>query len=596
MIKRKKLVCLFVALVMVVTMIPGEALAANVNVAAGHGQVSKNEDIDVTNLESQLWALDETTEQRDLIKAQAEKNFATKDINSENGKNVVKPLAPGSPSERVNPEDSEKPENPGEQVNPENTENPGENVDPEPPIDPNDPEVLKWKIGSIDKIPMQLFDEKAVEGIQPELVVRDGNGDPMTHHFYDATWENNKAVGLAKVTVAGKNGCEGTASQEFYIVKSFTPDKLKITKVETDLGRAKIHFKGTSVGDMKIGYEVRCKKVGDIYDESFNFQKVNGSVVVSGLEYNKRYEFRVKAYYFNDKGDYVDGPLSDKVIKWTNRLGNKQQTIATAGFTKATLGKSSVKLNIKKIKLADAPNLDIGYRINFRIKGYSNYRYVDTKDLVKTFYNLDRGVDYQFRVKYYYISKLDGKRVYSPSSPAKNVRLSFKVNKVLDIARSWLGRRESNGTHKYIIDLYNSHKPLARGYKVKYTDEWCATTISAMFIKAKAVSLPGGTECSVQRYIDIYKKRGVWEEDGRIKPKAGYIITYNWDDRSQAGGNNGWADHIGIVEKVRGNKITVIEGNYGEKVARRTIPVGWGYIRGYAKLNYATKSTVWNSK
>lgn len=70
-------------------------------------------------------------------------------------------------------------------------------------------------------------------------------------------------------------------------------------------------------------------------------------------------------------------------------------------------------------------------------------------------------------------------------------------------------------------------------------------------------------------------------------------VCYNWDDPSQRGGNDGWADHIGIVEKVRGNKITVIEGNYGERVARRTISVGWGYIRGYAKLKYATQSKIW---
>ena len=28
--------------------------------------------------------------------------------------------------------------------------------------------------------------------------------------------------------------------------------------------------------------------------------------------------------------------------------------------------------------------------------------------------------------------------------------------------------------------------------------------------------------------------------------------------------------------------ITAIEGNRGEKVDRRVIPLGWGYIRGYA--------------
>ena len=40
--------------------------------------------------------------------------------------------------------------------------------------------------------------------------------------------------------------------------------------------------------------------------------------------------------------------------------------------------------------------------------------------------------------------------------------------KVVSIAEKYLRCKESNGSHRKIIDLYNSHKPLARGYPVKY--------------------------------------------------------------------------------------------------------------------------------
>ena len=154
-------------------------------------------------------------------------------------------------------------------------------------------------------------------------------------------------------------------------------------------------------------------------------------------------------------------------------------------------------------------------------------------------------------------------------------------------AQSLIGRSRSDGSHKYIIDTYNRHKPLARNYKVKYTDEYCATTVSSVFIKEKAVNLIGGTECSVQRFIDIFKKKGIWEENGEITPKAGDIICYNWDDGTQP--NDGWADHIGIVERVENKQIIVIEGNMGNGyVGRREIPIGWGYIRGYARPKYAS--------
>ena len=40
------------------------------------------------------------------------------------------------------------------------------------------------------------------------------------------------------------------------------------------------------------------------------------------------------------------------------------------------------------------------------------------------------------------------------------------ASKVVAQAKAWIGYNEANGSHKAIIDVYNSHKPLARGYKV----------------------------------------------------------------------------------------------------------------------------------
>lgn len=154
---------------------------------------------------------------------------------------------------------------------------------------------------------------------------------------------------------------------------------------------------------------------------------------------------------------------------------------------------------------------------------------------------------------------------------------------VLNVMRGWLGFNESNGRFKEIIDLYNSVKPLPRGYAVKYSDEWCDTCVSAAAVKAGCEELIG-RECGVEKHIEIFKQKGIWIEDGTITPKPGYVIAYNWDRSTQP--NDGYADHIGYVESVSGSNITVIEGNKGEAVARRVIPVGWGYIRGYAAPKY----------
>lgn len=159
----------------------------------------------------------------------------------------------------------------------------------------------------------------------------------------------------------------------------------------------------------------------------------------------------------------------------------------------------------------------------------------------------------------------------------------------LNVWRSWLGFSEANGKFKQIIDLYNSHKPLARGYAVQYRDEWCDTTVSAAAIAAGMVDLIG-TECGCEEHVKIFKAKGIWIEDGTIVPKPGYIILYNWDQGYQP--NDGYSDHIGVVESVSNGQITCIEGNKGEAVARRVLSVGNGNIRGYAAPKYDSQGTV----
>lgn len=163
------------------------------------------------------------------------------------------------------------------------------------------------------------------------------------------------------------------------------------------------------------------------------------------------------------------------------------------------------------------------------------------------------------------------------------------ANAVLDVARGWLGCSEANGKFKEILDTYNSHKPLARGYVIQPTDEWCDAFVSACAIKAGAVALIG-TEVGCEKHIEIFKEKGIWIEDSSVKPEVGDVILFNWDDSTQP--NDGYADHIGYVEQVYGDTIVCIEGNKREKVDRRTINVGWGYIRGFARPKYSASSTV----
>ena len=155
---------------------------------------------------------------------------------------------------------------------------------------------------------------------------------------------------------------------------------------------------------------------------------------------------------------------------------------------------------------------------------------------------------------------------------------------VLNIARGWLGCNERDNTHKQIIDVYNSHAPLARNYKVKYTDSWCATFVSACAIKAGCTDIIP-TECSCNKMIDLFKSIGCWQEDESVTPHSGDIIFYDWQDNG-IGDNRGSSEHVGIVEKVVDGVITVIEGKKNDAVARRTVKVNGKFIRGYGIPKY----------
>lgn len=162
--------------------------------------------------------------------------------------------------------------------------------------------------------------------------------------------------------------------------------------------------------------------------------------------------------------------------------------------------------------------------------------------------------------------------------------MSCTRSKIVKQAQAWVGLRESDGSHKKIVDIYNTLQPLPRGYRLSYQDPWCAGTISALAVVCNATDIIP-TECSCLRMIEQAKAMGIWVESDAYKPAPGDIMMYDWDD-SGRGENTNNPDHVGIVEKVTGNTITVIEGNYSNAVKRRSVLVNGKYIRGYIVPKY----------
>lgn len=168
--------------------------------------------------------------------------------------------------------------------------------------------------------------------------------------------------------------------------------------------------------------------------------------------------------------------------------------------------------------------------------------------------------------------------------------MAIYAENIVKQAESWLGRKESDGSHKAIIDVYNGRKPLARGYRVKYSDSWCATFVSAVAIAQNATNIIP-TECSCGYMIKLFQSIGCWVENENRTPAPGDIIFYDWDDNG-VGDNTGWPEHVGIVQKVISGVIHVIEGNYGDAVKVRKIAVNAKNIRGYGVPKYDSKPVI----
>lgn len=108
--------------------------------------------------------------------------------------------------------------------------------------------------------------------------------------------------------------------------------------------------------------------------------------------------------------------------------------------------------------------------------------------------------------------------------------------------------------------------------------EWCACFVSwcaneCGYIDSGVIPKYAGCVNGVQ----WFKDRGQWA-DNTAEPTAGQIIFFDWDDEN---GQDGSADHTGIVEKAENGIVYTIEGNSGDACRQKQYPVGYYEILGY---------------
>lgn len=325
--------------------------------------------------------------------------------------------------------------------------------------------------------------------------------------------------------------------------------------ISRSYGKPKLTWDAVADADKYWIYRSTDGKNFKCYDTTTKTSYIN-----SGAAFNTIYCYKVKAVKVVNGRNVASGSGSAKSV--ITALAKPSVSITTSD------GKPYISW--------DAVDGATGYYV-FRStdgKNYSVLGYTTRTNYTNTASNAG--------TTYYYKVKADN----SNTKTAICANSDKTAEKLVEQAKSWLGCKESDGSNEEIIDTYNGHEPVARGLKLGYKDPWCAAFVSACAIKTGMTDIIP-TECGCGTMVKLFKKLGAWDEnDGRI-PNVGDIIFFDWDD-SGYGDNDGFPGHVGIVEKVSGTKITVIDGNNkNDAVERRTVQINGRFIRGYGVPKYS---------
>ena len=310
---------------------------------------------------------------------------------------------------------------------------------------------------------------------------------------------------------------------------------------------------------------------------------------------NSTGKYHVHLYYIQNDGSRVGAGTTTTEVKFRNLTTNTQTGIKNVNSGAGTF----------TVTVDQAPQ---GRRIkNIRVAAWSQahqenlYWYTTAPSGTHTEVQVS-AANHQYQKGNYtthvYVDYVDGgvegfdlgQTALSPRETVDQAAYTPRVtngqrDRVLRAAANLVGVRSGSAAHHQLVKDYNSINPLPVGYAVKNSDDWCDVFVTTVF-QREGLSHLIGRECGVERHIQIFKRLGIWNEDGASTPKAGDIITFNWDQDSQQ--NNGFADHIGIVERVENGLIHTIEGNSGVvgTVKRNVYRIGHGNIRGFATPRY----------
>ena len=312
-----------------------------------------------------------------------------------------------------------------------------------------------------------------------------------------------------------------------------------------------------------------------------------------------------RKYYFKSNGrmdagwvETADGNLqymkSGKIVKGLQTIYGKEFYFNSKGYLQTGLVRLGTKVYYFKENGGRAKN---SYVTLTNADGTKKLGFFD-KDGVRVTGKISSG----------------GNTLYLLANDGK-LSATEKRQAVTTMALYYLKTKQGSSGHYKLVDTYNATpSSWKRKYTVKYTDQWCATAVSAWGILCgmEDLLLP---ECSCRYMVKSFQSIGRWQESDAYVPQMGDIVMYNWQD-SGKGDNTGTPDHVGIVLDtfVRSGStyFRVIEGNcafnittgnvissaekkagkgvdgktYFRGVGIRTMKVNARYIRGFCLPAY----------
>jgi len=142
--------------------------------------------------------------------------------------------------------------------------------------------------------------------------------------------------------------------------------------------------------------------------------------------------------------------------------------------------------------------------------------------------------------------------------------------KILEVAKAELGYREESGGYTKYGDWYGKNVDKSPYFA---TAAWCDMFLAWAAHKA-GVAEWAGQFAYTPFHAAWFKQQGAWGAD----PQPGAIVFFDWGGSKSLDA----IDHVGIVEKVEGNRIHTIEGNADgvhlkRKVRTPDTIVGYGY-------------------